>query len=72
MTNSEINKKYPIVSTRIPLDVLKRLEKRCKQIGEPRSAVVKGMIEASLMICDLSDAVDKHRNKSARKPRAGK
>jgi predicted DNA-binding protein len=72
MTNSEINKKYPLVSTRIPLDVFKRLEKRCKQIGEPRSLVVKGMIEASLMICDLSDAVDKAQKKSARMARASK
>jgi len=70
--NSDLNKKYPLVSARIPLDVFKRLEKECNKIGKPRSFVVADMIRGSLMICDLSDAVDKHRKKSARKARAGK
>jgi predicted DNA-binding protein len=51
----EFNEKYPVISTRVSKSIWNRLEARCKQIGEPRSLVVKGMIEACLDITDIAD-----------------
>jgi predicted DNA-binding protein len=57
------NTKYPSVSARISRETLARLERRCEQIGEPRSLVVKGLIEAALDIADMADALEKARRK---------
>jgi hypothetical protein len=65
-TWAEINKRYPTVTARIPIETFKRLEKRCAQLREPRSLVIKGMIEASLTAAHLADAMDAEKRKNSK------
>ncbi len=66
-TLAELNKRYPTVTARISVETFKRLEKRCEQLREPRSFVIAGMIEASLMLADLADAMDAEKRKKSTK-----
>jgi predicted DNA-binding protein len=55
---------YPTISTRVSPETMKRIEKRCEQIGEPRSLVVKALIESALDVLDMTDAIAKARRKN--------